>query len=152
MIWALAILIGIYLLVSVGGEQGVGILSNTTPPTRIVQLAQAINQAENSGRDNSNHNPGNIRDTVTGNISSYPDIQTGWQRLYNKLDYDFVTGLSTVYSPNMTFRELGWMWVAGGKPGQVQPILGDNPDAWASIVSGYLGVDVTVRVGDFLNS
>lgn len=120
--------------------------ANATPLTgtseqRVVQLSNAIAGIEGGSASN----PGNIKDSL-GNIAESAD-------LIAKLNYDFVAGWSTLYSPSMTFTQFAWMYVAGTTPGDWSKVApGDNPDNWASYVAGALGVSVSSTVGDFLQS
>lgn len=106
---------------------------------RVQQLADAISGIEGG----SPSNPGNIRDG-SGSIGESGDLAALLRR-------GFVTGGSRVYSPDMTFQEFAWMYVAGTAPGGKHDPR-DNPDNWAAYVAGKLGVSTDSRVGDFINS
>lgn len=109
--------------------------------SRVQQLVSAISGIEGGSLTN----PGNIRDSL-GNIAESADLTA-------KINYDFVLGESTIYSPDMTFTEFAWMYVAGTTPGNQAAVApGDNPDNWAAYVAGQLGVSVNSSVGEFLTS
>ncbi len=123
------------------------------------QLAYAIALAENGPtRINARNNPGNIRDGCAGQICSYPDPVTGWQHLYNKLDFDLIAEFdgrlphSMIYHPSMSFQEFAWMWVNGTTPGDELVSATDHPDNWASVVSGQLGFSPADTISDYLSS
>lgn len=108
---------------------------------RVEQLASAISGIEGG----SPSNPGNIKDSL-GNIAESASLVA-------KLNFDFVEGWSTLYSPDMSFKQLAWMYVAGTVPGDWSKVAPtDNPDNWAAYVSGQLGVSVDSTVGEFLQS
>ncbi len=108
---------------------------------RVQQLVSAISGIEGG----SPSNPGNIKDSL-GNIAQDADLTA-------KINFDFVEGWSTLYSPDMSFRQLAWMYVAGTVPGDWSKVApGDNPDNWAAYVAGQLGVPVDSAVGEFLQS
>lgn len=149
--WVLIGLVAVFLWAESQGEQG-DLPVNVSPDDRIEQLANAIAYAENgSSLTNFRNNPGNIRDS-SGAIAVYSDLTAGWQKLYNKLVFDFQSGASTIYSASMSFRALAWMWVNGTAPDAAVINTSDHPDSWAAAVAGQLGVDVNSTVGDFLNS
>jgi hypothetical protein len=142
--------LGLWFLYQRWEEQG-NSLVNTTPTDKIKLIAQAIAHAENgSSRVNARNNPGNIREVAGGPITTYDSLDIGWQKLYNKLDFDFVSGRSHIYSARMTWREVAWMWVNGGPVGTAGAPQ-DNPDNWASVVASDLGVDVTSTVAAYLS-
>lgn len=131
-------------------EEGISLEPVLNPDAKLQALAQAIAYAENGASlTNTRHNPGNIRSLETGAIDVFADEDTGWQRLYNKLVFDFVSGGSTIYSASMTWLQVGWMWVAGTAPGGPHDPR-DNPDSWAATVAGKLGVNVQTTVGEYL--
>lgn len=144
-------------------EQGDAVV-NEDPSTAqggnaVQALANAIALAENGPtRTNVRNNPGNIRDGCAGSICVFGDVVTGWQKLYNKLDFDLVAEFdgrvphSTIYHPSMTFQELAWMWVNGTAPGAQLISASDHPDNWASVVSGQLGFGPTDVISDYLAS
>ena len=108
---------------------------------RVQQLVDAISGIEGGSASN----PGNIKDSL-GNIAETADLTA-------KINFDFVEGWSTLYSPDMTFKQLAWMYVAGTVPGDWGKVApGDNPDNWAAYVAGKLGVGVDSTVGEFLQS
>ena len=96
----------------------------STWPTgdRIWQIAQAIAVAEGYNLPTSNpfrlNNPGDISDGYDefggephsgSDVTRFPDAQTGWQWLYNKLSR-IAQGKSAVYSPQMTWTQLAQKW------------------------------------------
>lgn len=126
--------------------------ANLDRAARINQLATAINKIENGGDPDGGRrcNPGNLCGPG-GDILHFADAATGWEELRARLSFDFIECKSKIYSPAMTFRELAWMWVAGGAPGQVTPRKGDSPETWAAVVAAGCDCAVTSTVGDFLN-
>ena len=96
----------------------------STWPTgdRIWQIAQAIAIAEGYNLPTSNpfrlNNPGDISDGFMefggephsgSDVTRFPDAQTGWQWLYDKLSR-IAQGKSAVYSPQMTWVQLAQKW------------------------------------------
>ena len=125
----------------------------STWPTgdRLWQIAQAIAIAEGYNLPTSNpfrlNNPGDLSDGFDqfggephsgSNVTCFPNAETGWQWLYNKLSR-IAQGKSAVYSPQMTWTELAkkwagnWIvWVAN-----VTKELGVSPDStFAEYVQG----------------
>jgi hypothetical protein len=151
-VWiALAVvIIGLWYL-SQQAEEGVIPLAAGGPSDQVVLVAQAIAKAEGYGIPGAipttHNNPGDITDSSGAKIT-YPDPATGWNALYNKIQFDLVTGLSHVYSPNMTWQEVAWMWVAGTQPGGNHN-GSDYPDSWAATVTNAIGVQPLDRCGDY---
>jgi hypothetical protein len=143
--------LGLYLYASIKAEEG-STLTNVAPDDRIRAIAEAINKIENGGDPNGGrrNNPGNIVDTITKEIKVFATPAEGWQALYNKLNIDFVEATSRVYSPNMTWREVAWMWVNGTGVGVAITHPGDSPDAWAAVVASELSVGMDSTVAEYL--
>jgi hypothetical protein len=89
---------------------------------KLWQIAQAIAIAEGYNLPTSNpfrlNNPGDISDGYDefggephsgSDVTRFPDAQTGWQWLYNKLSR-IAQGKSAVYSPQMTWAQLAQKW------------------------------------------
>lgn len=115
--------------------------ANFTQRARITQLSGAIAEIEGG----TPQNQGNIR-AADGSIAQSASLSGMMTRAFLDLN-------SSLYTPDMTFKELAWMYVAGTTPGdwtKVDPR--DNPDNWAHFVAGKLGVSVDSSVGDFINS
>lgn len=118
----------------------------TSPSTwpsgdRLWDVARAIAYAEGYNVVNSVpgrlNNPGDISDGASrygseahsgSSVTTFPDATTGWQWLYTKLS-NAVSGASSVYSPSMSWYDLGGKWAP------------PNADVWAENVAGRLGVD-----------
>lgn len=134
-------LLWVYLMAKSKNPNAASDLVSPGVQNRVQQLASAISGIEGG----SPTNPGNIKNSI-GSIAQSAD-------LIGKLNYDFVLAESSLYSRDMTFSQLAWMYVAGTTPGDWSKVAaGDNPDNWAAYVAGTLGVDVNSTVGDFLNS
>lgn len=116
----------------------------------IWDVAQAIARQEGYGVNASNaptrnNNPGDISDgfsqyggeQLDSKITHFPDPETGWNWLYNKLKrvHD---GQSSVYANNMTWAQFGAKWAS-------------DPN-WATGVTRTLGVSLSDRVGDYWNA
>ena len=117
---------------------------------RIWAIAQAIALAEGYNVVGSNpfrlNNPGDISDGYMrfggeqhsgSNVTHFPNAGIGWQWLYDKLNR-IAQGKSSVYSPEMTWQELGEKWA------------GDSVD-WVKNVTQELGVDPQFSFGSYLN-
>lgn len=125
----------------------------STWPTgdRIWDIARAIAVAEGANVHGSNpdrlNNPGDISDGVKtfgsefhsgSNVTHFPDKQTGWQWLYDKLQ-NIANGNSEAYSPDWTWTQIAQRWAG-------------NWQAWAANVARELGVDENSTFGDYANS
>lgn len=117
----------------------------------IWDVARAIAVAEGYGRVGKAptvlNNPGDISDGMNtfgseqhsgSHVTHFPDAQTGWNWLYNKL-HNIQNGKSDVYSNNMTWTTLAQKWAANWQP-------------WVNNVTRELGVASTDRVGDYWNA
>lgn len=118
---------------------------------KIWQLAQAIALAEGYNIPGSNparlNNPGDISDggktygfeSHSGSdVTKFPDAETGWRWLYNKLG-NILAGGSHVYSANMTFVQFAQKWAG-------------NWQAWATNVTRELAVTQGTTLTDWFNS
>lgn len=119
---------------------------------RVWNVCRAIAHAEGADVEGSNpdklNNPGDISDGALtygfefhsgSSITKFPDKQTGWKWLYDKISGAFVDGQSHVYSPSMTWTEFA------------QKYAGDWRN-WVANVTGPLGVNPEERVGDYFNA
>lgn len=98
-----------------------------------------------------NHNPGNLRyvgqKTATGkddkNFAIFPDYQTGIEELENMI-FRAATGLSRVYSPEMTFYEFFEVYA---------PASDHNfPKTYAEAVAEKVGVPAKTKIKDLVSS
>lgn len=126
---------------------------STWPSGDVVwNVARAIARAEGANVPGSNpdnlNNPGDISDGGAtygfefhsgSAVTKFPDKQTGWQWLYDKLKNAFVYGNSHVYSQNMTWTQLAQKWASNWQP-------------WVDIVTGSLNVSPDDRVGDYFGA
>jgi hypothetical protein len=118
----------------------------------IWDVARAIAHQEGYGvsmanAPTRNNNPGDISDgfsqfggeTLDSKITHFPDPDTGWNWLYNKLK-NVHDGKSKVFSNNMTWAQFGKSYAS-------------DPN-WANGMTRYLGSGVTPddRVGDYWNA
>lgn len=111
---------------------------------RAIALAEGYNVAGSvPARLN---NPGDLSDGMNAfgaeyhsgsNVTKFPTAVTGWSWLYAKLR-NALTGQSSVYSGNMTWREIGRKWAG-------------NSDAWTNNVSTALGVSPDSTLSDYVN-
>jgi hypothetical protein len=121
------------------------------PNAKLWEIAHAVAVAEGYDQPDSNpfrlNNPGDISDgyiTFGGeqhsgsNVTHFPSAEVGWQWLYDKLNR-IALGKSSVYSPEMTWQELGQKWA------------GDSVN-WVNNVTRELGVDPQFSFGSFLNA
>lgn len=115
---------------------------------KIAQLAQAIAKAEGFGAAGKiptlAHNPGDLVEGDAGSgtlgaekITVYPDDATGWSKLDHQV-FLMLTETSRVYSLSMTFFGVAQKWTT------------TDPDAWASTVSGAVGLTPANTLADFL--
>lgn len=91
------------------------------------------------------NNPGDISDGAStygsqahsgSNVTTFPDAETGWQWLYNKLN-NAASGKSTVYLPSMTWTQIAQKWA------------GDWQN-WVNNVTGDLGVSPDSTLADYM--
>ena len=150
----------VLLIVIVGGivllyaqQAGGAVIQNTNWPSGdpIWSIAQAIAKQEGFGVVGSaptrNHNPGDISDgadtygydpaVTSSHVTSFPDDNTGWTWLYNKLT-NIANGNSSVYDPGTSWIEIGSHWAA-------------DPN-WPIGVAANLGVDPNSTMNDYLQS
>jgi hypothetical protein len=118
---------------------------------RIWLVCHAIALAEganNSGSvpDNLN-NPGDISDGYSefggefhsgSSVTHFPDKNTGWQWLYNKIS-NAASGKSSTYFPTDTWNSFARKWAGDWKN-------------WVTNVTNVLGVDPNSTLSDFMNS
>jgi hypothetical protein len=115
----------------------------------VWSIAQAIAIAEGANIAGSNpdrlNNPGDISDgfkTFGGeahsgsNVTHFPDKETGWQWLYNKIQ-NIWDGNSSVYSPDMTWTQIAQKWAG-------------NWQAWVANVTNQLGVSPDSTLNQYL--
>lgn len=147
------VLVGAFiLLVYLGVKETTGAATDIPIPTAgfyhvssgndfIDALAEAIARAEGyyaPGPHDGHSLPyfhNNPGDLMTGGVNiTYPDANSGWQALYNKLR-NILNGGSHVYTLDMSIHQVARTWTGG-----------DNPGPWANTVVSYLqqqGYDVT---------
>ena len=125
----------------------------------LVNVTSAIAGAEGYGSspNNSptrNNNPGDIKSTQTGQLNTYPDVQTGLSALQRQIDI-IASGTSPTYnayarslglsdSSQLSIQQVGYLY-ADGK---------DDPSGyqnWVNNVSNSLGVDPTTKFSDAVN-
>jgi len=117
----------------------------------IWNIARAIAMAEGANVPGSNpdrlNNPGDISDGVQtfgaefhsgSHVTHFPDKQTGWQWLYNKIQ-NAASGASSVFGPTMTWFQFG------------QHYAPPNWQVWASNVAAALGVDPNSTLAEYLS-
>lgn len=154
MLIALAVVVIGFWWLSQKAEEGAVPVTANAPSDAVVLVAQGIAKAEGFGIagaiPTTHNNPGDITDSSGAKIQ-YATPDEGWAALYNKIQFDFVSGLSHIYSPNMTWQQAAWMWVSGTIPGGNSQGT-DSPDSWAAIVTNFIGVQPLDRVGDFLGA
>lgn len=134
------------------GDGGEITSDRSTWPTgdRIWNIAQAIAIAEGANVPGSNpdrlNNPGDISDGAGtfgsqahsgSNVTTFPDKETGWSWLYNKLE-NIARGKSHVFSPSMTWEEFAQKYAG-------------NWQNWVNNVTRELGVDPSSTFGDYVN-
>jgi hypothetical protein len=115
-------------------------------------VCRAIARAEGANIKDSNpdrlNNPGDISDggatygfeTHSGSaVTNFPDKQTGWRYLYNKIRSAFIDETSNVYSPNMTWTQFAEKWAGDWQ-------------SWVANVTGPLNVSPDDRVGDYFGT
>jgi len=115
---------------------------------KIMQLAQAIAKAEGFGPPTNLptriNNPGDmcLGDRGYGVQSGktiFPNVADGWAALTREC-YLMLTGESHLYNPTKTFLQVATLYTGG-----------DAAEAWATIVSGALGLTPQNTLEDFLD-
>ena len=89
-------------------------------------------------------NPGDLSDgndrygfiQTDSRVTTFPDDETGWQWLYNKLR-NALEGKSSVYFGHMTFLEIGQRWAT-------------DPHWWEGVAK-LLGVDPQTTLATYVN-
>ena len=135
------VLAGLVVLAVAGG----GILVNTIPGI-VKRFSDAIAAAEGfdvaGSRAQRNNNPGDI---VSGGVFVvYSSITEGWQALYDQV-YKMFCGGSSYYNPNMTIREVGFIYADGAH----DPSGAQN---WAQNVANYLGVSPDTTLNSLMGA
>jgi len=106
-----------------------------------IALAEGYNVA--GSNPNRLNNPGDISDGAGqfgseshsgSNVTHFPDPETGWQWLYDKVAR-IVAGESSVYSPDSTWGEISRKWAGNWQP-------------WVKTVTRYMQVGVNDRFGN----
>lgn len=152
----LAVLALVFLVSqSAQGQSLLGLTGMGTPSSfsgAVQNVAQGIARAEGfyvpGALPARYNNPGDITDASTGLKIQYPDVATGWSALYQKIQNDIGSyGNSQIYSPDMTWRAFGWMWVCGTAPDD--PSCTQSPDNWVSVVCTEIGTSPGDRCGDY---
>jgi hypothetical protein len=125
----------------------------TTWPSgdRIWDIARAIAFAEGANVAGSNpdrlNNPGDISDGAAtygaeshsgSSVTHFPDKNTGWQWLYDKLTR-ISNRQSSVYSPDFTWTQIAQKWAGDWQ-------------SWVTNVTRNLGVTEDSTFGDYVNS
>jgi hypothetical protein len=139
--------------VNLSGADGSEITSDqSTWPSgsRIWDIARAIAIAEGANVAGSNpdrlNNPGDISDGAStygseahsgSNVTTFPDKETGWSWLYNKLE-NIALGKSHVFSPSMTWTQFAQKYAGSWQN-------------WVNNVTRELGVDPNSTFGDYVN-
>ncbi len=132
MIWVMGAIVLLLILTQAGSStKGTGLSSMSNVSSAVQTIAQGIATAEGyydgpGVIPYDNNNPGDIK--VNGVIATYPDIQTGWNALYNQIQL-MLDGRSSVYNPNMSISQVGQLWTGG-----------DNATGWSDTVAGVIGV------------
>lgn len=120
---------------------GIALVAYMMSPTRkIRRIADAIALAEGYGVPGAiptvRNNPGNIRDTRTGEIITYASPAEGWAALYRQVTM-MLTGESRYYKPTMTIAEVAKTYT--GEAAYMN---------WARNVALHLGVTVDTTLQD----
>ena len=121
----------------------------------VENIAQAIATAEGyykGGQINTgaapvrNNNPCDL--TSGGALAVYPDISTGWNACYNQVGL-IVNDQSSVYSSDMSLNDIASHWAPAPSSSCGAMCAGNNPNSWASIVAGQLGIDPSTPIGAY---
>lgn len=139
---------------NVSGTCGAITNDPSTWPTgdSVWDVCRAIAVAEGANIHGSNpdrlNNPGDISDGAgqfgfenhSGSaVTKFPDKQTGWNWLHDKIQHAFVDGTSQVYNADMTWTQFA------------QKYAGDWQN-WLDNVTLQLGIDSESRVGDYFGT
>lgn len=148
--------LGAYLLMQGNAQNVPAVIDPSDPSTwpsgdGIWDCCQAIAVAEGYGvdannRPTRNHNPGDISDGASefgadaGGLTTFPNDQTGWTWLYNKVNAS-VNGQSITYPQQFTIGQIAQVWTGG-----------DNAAGWAATVGKELGVDPSSTFADYVGT
>lgn len=150
---------GVYILMKANSQSTSGGDSSSSSPfidpndqstwptgDGIWDICQAIAIQEgysvSGSRPQRNHNPGDISDGAnqfgkdSGGLTTFPDDQTGWSWLYNKVS-NIVSGNSNVYPSDMSIYNVGLTWA-------------DGDVNWGINVAANLGVDPNSTFSDYI--
>lgn len=112
----------------------------TLTDDRVKRMAEAIARAEGYGVQGAiptlRNNPGNLKMSGDGSITSYLTPADGWEALYKQIRL-MLTGASRVYKPTMTLSEVARLYT--GEAAYMN---------WARNVASYLGVSVDTPFGE----
>src|SRR5882724_6192523 len=134
-VWVIVAAVVLLLIVSIGegtaSANGGNVVTcnitydeSTWPSGDLVwNVCRAIARAEGANVQGDNpdrlNNPGDISDGAAtygsenhsgSSVTKFPDKQTGWKWLYDKINNAFVMGQSHKYSPNMTWTQVAQVW------------------------------------------
>ena len=115
-------------------------LPSTSRPWFHHRLALAICIAERGTTELymgkiARNNPGDIMDRA-GKLCEYSDLLSGFTVLLNMIGYWF-SGKSEIYHVSMSIREISKIYTGD-----------DHADDWATIVSGFMGVNPSTTLSE----
>lgn len=110
---------------------------------KVSRMATGIAQAEGYFVPGSlpfrSNNPGALRlYGETDTITVFPSASAGWDALYKQVER-ILTGLSPYYSLDMNIYQVAQVYTGG-----------DNPEAWAVVVAGAMGITPTTTIREYM--
>jgi len=148
-VWGIVIVVGAVFLYAwaqsaLGDAEGYDMADDLTRRiAEAIGLAEGIFHPSGTAVPQRANNPGNLKlgDIGFGTIGGktiYQTLADGWAALERQINY-ILTNTSRYYNSNMTIRQVAVTYTGN-----------DNPDAWASIVAGKLGVTPDTKMSDIV--
>jgi hypothetical protein len=116
---------------------------------RVTEMAQAIAKAEGFGPPGNLptriNNPGDLElgdrgQGVNNGKTIFATVEDGWEALEGQVRW-MLTGNSRIYKLSDTLLEVAEKYTGR-----------DNPDAWAVIVAGELGITISTTLASYVTS
>jgi hypothetical protein len=153
--WLVLVAVALILIAASSARAGETNMITSDPSSwpsgdRIWDIARAIAYAEGYNLPSSVpfrlNDPGDISDWASiygsethsgSNVTTFPDAETGWNKLYDKLQ-NIATGASSAYNARWTWTRIAQTWAGDWQ-------------AWLNNVTAHLGVSPDSSFADYVN-